>query len=340
MRGVRATKAFDVSVVELPEPTARPGWALLRVRAVGICGTDLHGYRGLHPFMTFPRVLGHELSGEIVAIDPADVDKTDLAVGDHVAVEPYFHCGECHMCRAGRSNACVSLEVLGVHCEGGMCELLAVRLDKVYKPSQPLPDDLLALVEPISIGAQGVRRARVAEGETVAVIGAGPIGISALLMARLAGVRVAVIDLESGRLARAAEMGAELTLQPQETDPGDVLREFADGLGPHAVIEAVGLPITIRQGIDWVRAGGRVAIIGQSNKPLDFSYGPMMKKELDVLASRNSTGQFPPILAAMVDGRLKPAKMITHRVGLDDVPATLADMHEHPNDYCKAMVCL
>jgi len=131
-----------------------------------------------------------------------------------------------------------------------------------------------------------------------------------------------------------------MTIQPQEVDAGAALFEFGDGLGPDVVIEAVGLPLTIGQAIEWVRAGGRVAIVGQSNKPLDFSYGPMMKKELDVLASRNSVGQFPRILEAIVTGRLEPHDMITHRIGLADVPATLADMHEHPNAYCKAVVCL
>lgn len=340
MKAILATKPFDVSVVDVPDPEPRPGWALLRVRAVGICGTDLHGYRGLHPFMTYPRILGHELSGEIVAIDAADAGSTGLAVGDHVAGEPYFHCGRCHMCRAGRRNACLNLEVLGVHCEGGMCELLAMPAGKLHKPPQPLGDDLLAVVEPISIGANAVRRARITSGESVAVIGAGPIGISAMLMAMLEGARVAVIDLVQSRLDRATEMGAALTIQPEQTDASKALCEFADGLGPHAVIEAVGLPITIKQGIEWVRAGGRVVIVGQSNKPLDFGYGPMMKKELDVLASRNSVGQFPRILEAIVDGRLKPEKMITHRINLADVPATLADMHEHPDAYCKALVCL
>ena len=340
MKAIRADKPFDVAVVDVAEPTAAPGWVLLKVRAVGICGTDVYAYKGLHPFMTYPRVLGHELSGEIVEIAPADADASGLAVGDHVAVEPYFHCGQCHMCQAGRSNACLSLEVLGVHCEGGMCELLAAPVGKVYKPPEPLADDLLALVEPISIGANAVRRSSVASGESVAVIGAGPIGISAMLMARLAGARVAIVDLETTRLARAAEMGAALTIQPEQTDAAEALRDFADGLGPHVVIEAVGLPVTIGQSIEWVRAGGRVAILGQSNKPLDFSYGPMMKKELDVLASRNSVGQFPRILQAIVDGELAPAKMISHRIGLDDVPATLADMHEHPSAYCKAVVCM
>ncbi len=338
MKAICAEEPFQVGVVDVPEPQRKPGWALLDVKAVGICGTDLHAYRGLHPFLTYPRILGHELSAEIAEIDAADADSTGLAVGDHVAVEPYFHCGECHMCRSGRSNACMHLEVLGVHCEGAMCERIVAPANKIYKAPGALPDDLLALVEPISIGAHGVRRARVASGEAVAVIGAGPIGISAMLMARLEGARVAVVDLVSDRLDRAKRLGAELTVQPDETDADEALREFSDGLGPDAIIEAVGLPVTIKQALDWTRPGGRVAIVGQSNKPLDFSYGPMMRKELDVLASRNSVGEFPGILQAMVDGRLAPQEMITHRVAIDDVPAALAEMHERPSEYCKAIV--
>lgn len=340
MKAVLAREAFDVSVVDVPDPERPPGWALLEVHAIGICGTDLHAYRGMHPFLTYPRILGHELAGEIVAMDQADAESSGLAVGDRVAAEPYFHCGKCHMCHAGRSNACVNLEVLGVHCEGGMCELLAMPVEKLHKPSAPLGCEVLAVVEPISIGANAVRRSRVGSGESVAVIGAGPIGISAMLMAMLAGARVAVIDLVQSRLNRAAEMGAALTIRPDQADGAEALRKFGDGLGPDAIIEAVGLPITIKQAIEWVRPGGRVAIVGQSNKPLDFSYGPMMKKELDVLASRNSVGQFPRILEAIVEGRLEPEKMITHRVGLADVPSTLADMHERPEVYCKAVVSL
>ncbi|MBN1342447.1 MAG: zinc-binding alcohol dehydrogenase family protein [Phycisphaerae bacterium] len=338
MKAVLAREPFDVSVVDVPGPEVRPGWVLLNVRAVGICGTDLYAYRGLHPFLTYPRILGHELAGEIADIDAEDAAKSGLSVGDHVAVEPYLNCGQCHMCRAGRSNACLKLEVLGVHCEGGMCERLVVPVEKAHKPTRPLSDDLLALVEPIGIGAQAVRRARVASGESVAVIGAGPIGVSAMLMARLAGARVAIVDLEATRLARAAEMGAELTIRPQERDVAEALLAFGEGLGPDAIIEAVGMPATICQAIECVRAGGRVAIVGQSNKPLDFSYGPMMKKELDVVASRNSAGLFPGILAAMVEGRLPAEKMITHRVGMAEVPGTLADMDARPSEYCKAVV--
>lgn len=340
MRAVRAEAPQNVSIVEVPEPEPRPGWAVLNVRAVGICGTDLHAYRGLHPFLTYPRILGHELAGEIAMIASEDARRTGLVEGDLVAAEPYFNCGKCHMCLAGRCNACVNLEVLGVHCEGGMSEQITLPVGKLYRPSKTLSPDLLAVVEPISIGANAVRRARLMSSESLAVIGAGPIGLSAMLMARLQGVRVAMIDLEPARLARAAEMGADVTIQPDQVDPAEALQDFADGLGPQAIIEAVGLPVTIKQSLDWVRAGGRVVIVGQSNKPLDFSYGPMMKKELDVLASRNSVEQFSRILQAMVDGRLQADKMISHRVALDDVPATLADMDERPSDYCKAVVMM
>ncbi len=340
MRAVRAEAALDVAVVEIPEPEPRRGWAILNVRAVGICGTDLHAYRGLHPFLTYPRILGHELAGEVAMIGSEDARATGLVEGDLVAVEPYFNCGRCHMCLAGRCNACLNLEVLGVHCEGGMSEKLAIPVHKLYRPSKTMPPELMALVEPISIGANAVRRAKLMSGEALAVIGAGPIGLSAMLMARLQGARVAMIDLETPRLERAAEMGAEIAIRPDQEDPAEALRDFADGLGPHAIIEAVGLPRTIKQALDWVRAGGRVVIVGQSNKPLDFSYGPMMKKELDVLASRNSVGQFPRILQAMVDGRLRAEKMISHRVALDDVPTTLAEMDEHPSDYCKVVVTI
>ncbi len=335
MQALRINAPFAAKLISVSPPARSSGQALLRICAAGVCGSDLQIYRGTHPFVIYPRVIGHELAAQIIEIDR---NHRHLQVGDHVVVEPYLNCGRCHMCAAGRYNACLNIRVMGIHHDGGMTEQILAPIDKLHKPPRPIPDEQLALVETLGIGAQAVKRAQVGGRDFVAVLGAGAIGIGAMLMAKCAGARTAIIDLDQTRLRRAAQMGVDVALDASEPDTADRLREAADGLGPHVVVEAAGVPETVGDAIQYVRPGGRIAVIGISNKPMGFSHAPLVAKELDVFGSRNSADQFDEVLAAVGDGRINLTPMITHRVELSELPELLAEMDRTPLAFGKVIV--
>ncbi len=242
-----------------PPPQPGPGEALVRVHRVGICGTDLHAFRGRQPFFTYPRILGHELGVEVVALGPATeaAPPGHLAVGDRCAVEPYLNCGRCGACRRGKTNCCERLQVLGVHVDGGMREFLVVPVHKLHK-SETLPLAHLALVEMLCIGGHAVRRAQVEPGEQVLVIGAGPIGLSTIQFAQIAGAEVSVLELNPSRLAFCQEqLGVAHGLDGSQ-DPVDALRARLDGELPTVVFDATGNAHSMQQAFQLVANGGRL----------------------------------------------------------------------------------
>lgn len=309
MRAIQAARPGRLAVVEIPEPSLSPDEAVVEVRYVGVCGSDMHAYRGTHPFVTYPRVLGHEISGLLARL-PEDRSQlpAGIAVGDPVVIEPYINCGGCHMCRAGRPNACLHLKVLGVHIDGAMTQRIAVRADKLRRVPEGLSLRDAALAEPLGIGFHAVRRGRIETGQAVFVIGSGTIGRSVLAGAKDAGARLAISELIEARIEAARRIGADLGLDA--ADPARMARALLDwtgGTGPDVVVEAVGIPETIQQAFDIVRPGGAVVLVGMSNLPVPLVTRPIMAKELNVYASRNSTAVLDPLLAALADRRHSPA---------------------------------
>jgi threonine dehydrogenase-like Zn-dependent dehydrogenase len=291
------------------------GHALVRVRRVGLCGTDFHAFRGRQPFVTYPRILGHELGVEVVAISggaPAAV-----AVGDRCAVEPYLNCGECHACRAGRTNCCVSLRVLGVHCDGGLQEWLELPLAKLH-PSPSLSFDELALVEPLSIGAHAVRRAQLTPGELVLVIGSGPIGYATMAAACAAGARVWAMDVSDERLQFCA---TRLPLAGARLIREDVVQELtALSLEepPTAVFDATGNATSMTKAFDVMPAGGRLIFVGLVRDNIAFNDPEFHRRELTLFASRNATAEdFRQVMTWIESGRLDARALVTHRVQFD-----------------------
>jgi threonine dehydrogenase-like Zn-dependent dehydrogenase len=293
-------------------PAPGPGEALLRVHRVGVCGTDFHAFHGRQAFFTYPRIMGHELGAEIVEVPHND---RGLSVGDHCTVEPYLNCGKCSPCRAGRYNNCEDIRVLGVHTDGGMREFLAVPLDHVYKSSR-LSFDQLAVVEPLSIGAQAVMRSGLTAGELLVVVGAGPIGLAIIQLALAARARVRVIETSPHRRARLERLNAE------------VLAE-SDDASADVVIDATGNPDSMARTFGRVRFGGRVVWVGivQGAVPVD---DPLFHhRELTLYASRNSAGHFPRIIRMIEDEVIDASLWITQRLTLDEVPARFDEVTKH-----------
>jgi len=306
-------------LAEAPEPgDPGPGQALVRVRRCGVCGTDLHAYRGRQPFFEYPRILGHELGVEVEALG-AGVEGVNE--GDRCAVEPYLFCGACSACARGFTNCCENLRLLGVHIDGGMQERLLVPADKLH-PSTALSLDQLALVETLAIGSHAVGRAQVREGETALVVGAGPIGLAVMAFAARAGARLLVLELDDRRRACARTLpGVEACLECPD-DPEPRLRQLLDGDLPTVVFDATGNPDAMEAAFGYVAQGGRLVLVGFQPRDLTFANPEFHRREMALLATRNAR---PRDLRQCVDlmesGRVDPATWITHRADLDGAPA-------------------
>jgi threonine dehydrogenase-like Zn-dependent dehydrogenase len=290
--------------------TPAPGRAVVRVRRVGLCGTDFHAFRGRQPFVTYPRILGHELGVEVVDVAPSSA----VAVGDRCAVEPYLNCGDCQPCRTGRTNCCVSLRVLGVHCDGGLQEWIELPIAKLHR-SRTLSFDELSLVEPLSIGAHAVRRAQLTPGEHVLVIGCGPIGYATMAAACAAGARVWAMDVSEDRVKFCAD---RLPLaRATKVEAG----EIAEGLkieSPTAIFDATGNAASMTNAFELVPSAGRLIFVGLVRDNLTFDDPEFHRRELTVLASRNATADdFRQVMTWIESKRLDAQALITHRVPFD-----------------------
>ncbi len=323
LRCVVLKSAREMVLEDRPLPVGpTKGWALIKVKAVGICGSDIHAYRGTQPFQTYPRIPGHEMSGVLAR------PTSQLREGQLVTVEPLLRCGECYPCRQGRYNCCVDLKVMGVHADGAMCEYVRVPEQLVFPVSEKIPPDQAALCEPVGVACQAIRRARVTSGDTVLVIGAGPIGLLVMQVARARGAKVFASDIDPDRLRLAKRLGAGVAIDPGEEDLSDAVKGLTDGDGPSVVIEAVGSETTIDQAVQVVSAAGRVVLVGLFGETMPFKPIALIRKELDLLGSRNSSGMFPEAIRLIAAGQVGVADLITHRFSLEESPEMFRGIDE------------
>ncbi len=317
-----------------PLPPPGVGQVRLRIHRVGVCGTDYHAYRGRQPFFTYPRVLGHELGAEVVAVGEG---VADVRPGDHCSVEPYLNCGNCQACRLGKPNCCLDMRVLGVHTDGGFRELINIAAHKVHV-SKTLSFDQLALVEPLGIGCHAANRAALTPQDTVLVIGAGPIGLAVVAFARLSGARVVVMDINTDRLRFCVEAtGSETMLKP--TDPPGELRERLRGDLPTAVFDATGNAQSMQEAFGWVAHGGRLVFVGLFQGEVTFNDPDFHRRELTLMASRNALpADFRFIIERMETGQLSTSAWITHRADFGQVADRFGQWLDPTSQVVKAMV--
>lgn len=300
--------------VEVPSPG--PGQALIRVLQVGICGTDLHAYKGNQPYFVYPRVLGHELAAEVVEIHG---DGAGLSKGDRVCVIPYVHCGECIACRSGKTNCCTKMSVIGVHQDGGMREYMAVPVRHLV-PTGDLTPEQAAIVECFSIGAHSVRVAGVRPGDHVLVIGAGPIGLGTMKFAKLAGAKVIAMDVNESRLAFCKKwVPADYTVNVLE-DPLKAVEEATGGDFPIAVIDATGNKKSMESAVHYVAHGGRLVYVGLIKEDITFHDPDFHKREMAIMGSRNAMREdFLEVISHIRTGKIDTSSFITHRTGFDSM---------------------
>ncbi len=321
--------------IERKQPSLTDGQAIIKIKRIGICGTDLHAFEGTQPFFSYPRVLGHELSGELVAID----GESDFKIGEAVTFIPYFNCGTCIACRMSKPNCCVQMQVCGVHVDGGMAEYLSVPA-RTLLHGEGLSYDELALVEPLAIGAHGVRRADVQPGEYVLVIGAGPIGLGTMEFARIAGAKVIALDINDGRLAFCKEkLKVEHVVNALAPDVLEQLKEITNGDMPTVVIDATGNQKAINNAFQYMAHGARFVLIGLQKGELSFSHPEFHKRESTLMSSRNATIEdFEHVIKSMKAGLVNPTTYITHQVNFDEVKENFESWLDPKNGVIKAMV--
>lgn len=317
-------------------PALQAGHAIIRIRKIGVCGTDLHAFEGTQPYFNYPRILGHELAGEIVALDA--VETTDFHVGELVTIIPYENCGVCIACSNGKPNCCENIAVLGVHKDGGMAEFISVP-ERLLVHGNGLTAEQLALVEPLSVSAHGIRRAAVQPGEFVLVIGAGPIGLAAMEFARIAGAQVIATDIQDKRLEFAREtLGIPYTINAA-TDVAGQLRTITGDDMPVVVIDATGNQKAINNGIYYLAHGGRYVLIGLQKELLQFPHPEFHKRETTLMSSRNATREdFEQVIRCIKEGTARPDKYITHRVKFGEVKTTFASWLDPRNEVIKAII--
>lgn len=325
---------FEYGEAAMPE--VKPGYSLLRIRRIGICGTDLHAYEGTQPFFAYPRILGHELAAEYVK-----GDAEGFTEGERVTFIPYFNCGKCIACRRGKPNCCTDIRVCGVHIDGGMAEYLTVPSYSLLH-SEGLGFDELALVEPLAIGAHGVRRAGMEAGEFVLVIGAGPIGLGILEFARIAGGQVIAMDINEQRLAFCQEkLNIPYTVNPSKEDAMERLKTITNGDMPTVVIDATGSQKAIVNAFQYMAHGARYVLVGLQKGEINFSHPEFHKREATLMSSRNATKEdFRHVLDSMKKGLVNPSTYITHRVPFDAVKGEFASWLDPKTGVIKAMVSL
>jgi 2-desacetyl-2-hydroxyethyl bacteriochlorophyllide A dehydrogenase len=316
------------------KPQRAPGHVLLRVKRVGVCGTDLHIFSGNQPYLAYPRVMGHELSG---VVEEAD-DGGALRAGDAVYVMPYLSCGRCVACRQGKTNCCVNIEVLGVHRDGAFTEYLSLPAQFVHK-AEGVSLDEAAMIEFLAIGAHAVRRGDVKAGERVLVVGTGPIGMAALLFARLRGAAVTALDTRQERLDFCTrELGVHAAVCIGENDNAE-LSHLTDGEFFDVVFDATGNAKAMERGFEFIAHGGRYVLISIVRDNISFPDPEFHKREATLLSSRNATAEdFETVLAAMRAGEVPGAALNTHRLQLADVPAQFAGLLDAKAGVVKAIV--
>ncbi|MFC0561367.1 zinc-binding alcohol dehydrogenase family protein [Halalkalibacter alkalisediminis] len=336
MKAVQVTGAHELAIIEKEKPViTETNQVLVKVKMVGICGSDIHIYHGTNPLATLPRIIGHEVTGQVEEIG---ANVTGLSVGDKVVIEPIETCGECYACRTGRKNVCSKLEVYGVHLEGGMQEYLVMPDYLVHKVSQDLNWKESVLVEPFTIGAQATWRGNVKEGDTVLIMGAGPIGLCCLKMAKAKGATCMITDLSEDRLDFAKSWGADITINAAKEDVRGKVLSLTEGEGANIVIDAVCIPKTFEDAVEVVSPAGYVVVLGFDTVASSIPQLPITKKEVTIVGSRLQTDQFPEVIKLFNEKTLGIEEMVTHQFPVENIKDAISLIEKSPNEIRKVVV--
>lgn len=336
MKALVIRRPGEVVIEQVPEPVPKDGEVLLRVKRVGLCGSDLNSYRGKNPMVVFPRVLGHEVAATIVEDVPG---QPHLPKGTDVTLSPYTSCGRCASCMRGRPNACELNQTMGVQRDGALAEYIAVRPEKLYTAKLGLKE--LCLVEPLTVGFHAIGRGRVGPEDTVAVIGCGGIGLGAVAASGFRGARTVAVDLDDRKLEIARRAGATDTINTQRESLHERLRNLTKGPGPDVIIEAVGLPSTFRAAVEEVAFTGRVVYIGYAKELVLYETRLFVQKELDLMGSRNALPEdFHAVIRMLEVGGFPVDEAVSVTIPMSAAADAMAEWDREPSRFSKIMIDL
>lgn len=325
---------IEISDVQMPKP--KEGEALLRVKSAGICGSDIGAFRGTNGLVSYPRIIGHEIAGEVISIP--ENNKNGIKPGDRVIVDPYLYCGHCYPCSIGRTNCCVDLKVLGVHVDGGMAEYFCHPADMLLKVPDDMPWDIIPLAEPLTIALHGIHRLNMKAGEHIAINGAGPIGLLAAMVALHYGAEPIMIDLVKERLDFAKSLGVRYTINLREEDLVEKVSEYTNGRMAECVMEASGANSAIRATLDIVSHAGRIALTGWPKQETPIPTDMITRKEVDVRGARTSAGEFPEAIDLIYHQKVDARRILTKVISIDEAPETIRDIEKNPGNYMKVNI--
>lgn len=334
MKVVYIKEPGKIEIIERDIPTPRKGEALLKIKYCGICGSDVATYTGNQPFATYPRIPGHEFSAEIVEIEE---NEYGLKKGMIVTANPYFNCGKCYSCQRGKVNCCEFNETMGVQRDGAFAEYITMPIERIYN-GKGLSAKTLALIEPFSISYHAINRGDIQKSDNVLISGAGPIGIFALIAAKLRGAKVYVADILEKRLYYAEMMGADGVINASKEDLMERVKEFTNGNGMDVCVEAVGHPESLLNCIEAVAFGGKIILIGNGKKEVTFNHSILVKKELNIYGSRNSLNAFEPLIELVSSGEVDIDNVVTDVFALDEVVDAFNLLTHNDGTHLKVMV--
>lgn len=336
MKAVKIIKPGQVATEEIPMPEVKENEALIKIKYCGICGADVASFTGNQPFTTYPRIPGHEFSGEIVQIGE---NSKGLKAGDIVTANPYFNCGQCYSCKRGIVNACTDNRTMGVQRDGSFCEYIAMPIERII-PGKGLSAKELALIEPFSISCHALSRAEIRKGDNLLIMGAGPIGLFALIKAKSMGANVMIADLLDSRLNLALEYGADKAVNIKNEGLGDCAEEFTKGNMFDVTVEACGQPETFLNCIDLAATGANVILIGNGKRETTFLHSVLLKKELNVFGSRNAfTRDFEELIDLVAAGKADVLKMVSGVYPADEAEKAFNALAHNDGSLAKLLIC-
>lgn len=335
MKAIEITKPGEIRIIEKEQPTPKEGEALLQVLFCGVCGADIASYTGNQPFTTYPRIPGHEFSAQIVSVPEND---KGLKPGDLVTCNPYFNCGACYACKRGIVNACHDNQTMGVQRDGSFQEYLTMPVDRIL-PGKGLSAQELALIEPFSISCHALSRAEVKEGDRLLIMGAGPIGLFALLKAKAMGAKVLIADILANRLELAKEYGADCMVNVKTQDVHQEALVFTGGNGFDVCVEACGAPETFLSCIDEAAHGANIILIGNGKRETTFLHSILLKKELNLFGSRNAFSKdFEELIDLTASGKVDLMKMVSAVYDKQDAGEALEKLKHNDGSLAKVLI--
>ncbi|MDO5406412.1 MAG: zinc-binding alcohol dehydrogenase family protein [Eubacteriales bacterium] len=336
MKAVKIEEPWKVSCVNVEKPVPKEGEALIRIVTAGICGSDIGAFRGTNGLVTYPRIIGHELAGVVESIPQPN--KNGIQAGDRVVVDPYIYCGSCYPCSIGRTNCCTDLKVLGVHVNGGMAEYFTHPADLLVKIPDGMTWEEAAMAEPLTISLHGIHRGGFKKGEYCAIIGAGPIGLVAGMIAQAYGGHAILLDLVQERLDFAKSIGIEYVINSAQEDPAKRIAEITGGQMAQQVMECSGANAAIRSTLEYVSNAGRITLTGWPKKQTELPTDLITKKEVDIRGARTSSGEFEEALELIFSKKVDMNKILTRVVSIEEAADTIVDIEKNPGNYMKVVV--